>query len=47
MRDSLPSNGTTTIMKSEFSDDNFDEYDIRDEESAPDEGKTAFMLPLL
>ena len=37
MRDSLPSNGTTTITRSEFSDDNFDEEDVQEEESAPDD----------
>jgi hypothetical protein len=41
--DSLPSNGTTTITKSEFSDDNFDEEEVQDEESAPDDG---MVLPL-
>ena len=39
MRESLPSNGTTTITKSEFSDDNFDEEEVQDEESAPDDGR--------
>ena len=39
MRESLPSNGTTTITRSEFSDDNFDEEEVQDEESAPDDGK--------
>ena len=39
MRESLPSNGTTTITRSEFSDDNYDEEEVKDEESAPDDGK--------
>lgn len=42
MRESLPSNGMTTITKSEFSDDNFHEEEVQDEESAPDDGKQTF-----
>jgi hypothetical protein len=48
MRDSVQSNGMTTITKSEFSDDTFDEEEVQDEESAPDDGSQTFLnLPFL
>ena len=47
MRESLPSNGTTTVTRSEFSDDNFDEEEVHDEESAPDDGKIIFLHSLV